>query len=169
MKTGIIKIAILSISLAFASCGENSDNVNDHDNADDQVHSHAEAQAPSEVTSEKSLNDKKSIIKLVNNEKWKANPETTDGIKGMKMVIKKYTQKSSSEPLYSNLSKDLIYQFEEIFKNCTMKGEAHDQLHNYLYPMKDYFKKIESGDPKVAKQATSDLDQYLDTYNEFFE
>ena len=52
---------------------------------------------------------------------------------------------------YASLKKELEEEFTTIFEKCTMKGEAHNQLHNYLKPMIAFFEGLESSDLKFCK------------------
>jgi len=47
-----------------------------------------------------------------------------------------------------------------------MKGESHDQLHNYLLPLK---KKIEALSSSGDVQTVEDIKIYLETYKDYFE
>jgi hypothetical protein len=72
-------------------------------------------------------------VSLNEGQLWEANAETTQGIKNMQQLITDYsTESGNSEELISNLKAE----FSMIFKKCTMTGEAHEQLHNYLIPLK---------------------------------
>ena len=57
-------------------------------------------------------------------------------------------------------------EFEMIFKKCTMTGEAHEQLHNYLIPLKT---KIENLSVKISDENTEELKKYLKDYFDYFQ
>lgn len=50
-----------------------------------------------------------------------------------------------------------------------MKGEAHNQLHNYLLPMQDLFEQIANGDLKESKAAVERLATHLSDYKTYFQ
>ena len=58
-------------------------------------------------------------------------------------------------------------EFKTIFEKCTMKGQAHDQLHNYLVPVKDHLDKIR--ERNEAEENFKELVAYLGTYENYFE
>jgi hypothetical protein len=74
-------------------------------------------------------------LKLNDGKKWLANTETHEGITNMESIIK--TFKNGHEKNYRRLGEDLSKQSSYVIKNCTMKGESHDQLHAVLVPMLD--------------------------------
>jgi hypothetical protein len=99
---------------------------------------------------------------------WKANIETTFGINTM---IKRMDSFSNREAInaYKILKDSLNSDFSMIFQNCTMKGEAHNQLHNYLKPMIGFFEGLESEDLVICKTSFIELEQYLNLYENYFE
>lgn len=99
-----------------------------------------------------------SHVKLDNGKRWVANAETTEGIKNMMNFIYDFEAEVQT---YEQLQEDLQNEFRMIFKKCTMTGEAHDQLHNYLIPLKE---KIE----KVSEENLSEIQDYLNTYKNYF-
>ena len=74
-------------------------------------------------------------LKLNNGEKWLANTETHIGIKNMDSIIKVF--KFQTDKNYRVLVKFLSEQTSFVIKNCSMKGEPHEQLHVVLVPMLD--------------------------------
>lgn len=100
-------------------------------------------------------------VSLNKGELWKANPETTAGINAIRKII----LGSSQEEIASVLKEKLNSEFTLIFKKCTMKGEAHNQLHNYLLPLK---LKIDSLEDSNKAEIKKEIITYLDEYPLFF-
>jgi hypothetical protein len=50
-----------------------------------------------------------------------------------------------------------------------MKGESHNQLHNYLLPMKVQYDILSSHDLSASKEAYQDLTKHLTVYKNYFE
>ena len=103
-------------------------------------------------------------IQLDNGKKWAANVETTEGVQKMLALIEIHTASKSmdTKTLQGNLKKE----FETIFEKCTMKGESHNQLHNYLLPLKEQLEHLE----KQADATTIEgIKSYLSTYNTYFQ
>ena len=108
-------------------------------------------------------------VLLDNGNRWQANPETTQGIADMQAILVKYAGKTDAPADRKALREELETGFQNIFKQCTMKGEAHEQLHNYLLPIKDFFEKIEDGTAAESEAALSQLKQHLADYQNYFQ
>ena len=113
-------------------------------------------------------NESENKINLDNGKRWIANQETTEGINAMIQLINSFTETESIDS-YKNLADSLNSEFNVILKKCTMKGEAHDQLHNYLFPMKEKFEKLSSNDLNESKNTFEDLKMHVSLYKEYFE
>ncbi|MBL0127952.1 MAG: hypothetical protein IPP83_10955 [Flavobacteriales bacterium] len=101
-------------------------------------------------------------VTLDNGKRWKANPETTSGIANMVALIEKQAATPGDAKA---LKAALEEEFGLIFERCTMTGEAHNQLHNYLIPIHQRFSGFDAGD---ATQL-ADMKSYLGMYGNYFE
>ncbi len=106
-------------------------------------------------------------VQLDNGKKWAANPETTQGIANMVAQVNVF--QGTDEAGYDQLAGQLDNEFQLIFKNCTMKGEGHEQLHNYLLPMKAILEDLEEGPVAERQKSLEALGQHLATYSNYFE
>lgn len=59
--------------------------------------------------------------------RWAANAETTKGVNNMIKITDLFTT-TENEEAFKTLTDSLEAEFAMIFKKCTMKGEAHNQL-----------------------------------------
>ena len=107
-------------------------------------------------------------VTLDNGLKWTANPETTTGIQNMLKLTDAFSATADADA-YSKLKTGLENEFQLIFKNCTMKGEAHNQLHNYLLPMKDMFGGLASSKQESRQESFRKLQAHLSAYADYFE
>ena len=112
---------------------------------------------------------KAEAVQLDKGKRWIANPETTSGIADMQAILAKYEGKTADASSRKALRAELENAFQGIFKQCTMKGPAHDQLHNYLLPMKALFEKIENETVGESEAAIGQLKQHLVDYHTFFQ
>ncbi len=103
-------------------------------------------------------------VSLDNGKKWVANPETTEGIEKMKMLTREAV---AANRLPAKFVSGLEQEFRTIFEKCTMTGEAHEQLHHYLVPLKKQLEKLKR--PGASEKETHTLLQYLDAYSRYFE
>lgn len=105
---------------------------------------------------------KTSKVTLDNGKLWVANPETTEGIKNMQKIIAERKQEATGAVLKEALENE----FQMIFEKCTMTGEAHNQLHNYLVPLK---MKLNQLDGTNDEQVISEINAYLKEYSNYFQ
>ncbi len=122
---------------------------------------------PQEEPAEESHESVDGVITLNDGELWLANPETTTGIENMKKRMDSFTEKENQEA-YATLKEGLEADFTELFQKCTMKGEAHNQLHNYLFPFIDLFDGLESADLETCKKSFTGLNIRLEEYFDYF-
>ena len=116
MKTKFILLIVLTFF--FMSCKNNTQN-----------------DAQNTIENKEVTNEEPAKLRLDNGQKWIANTETHFGIKKMDSIIKAF--KSDTNKNYSVLGESLSEQTSFVIKNCSMKGEPHDQLHVVLVPMLD--------------------------------
>lgn len=100
-------------------------------------------------------------VSLNKGQLWKANPETTVGINTLQKIILESAEEESASILKDKLNSE----FALILKKCTMKGEAHNQLHNYLIPLK---LKIDSLEDSNKAEIKKEIISYLEEYSLFF-
>gem|GEM_PF-1862911 len=90
-------------------------------------------------------------------EKWQADATTNGGIAKMQGMVDAYDPGEGVEALKEPLEKE----FTLILERCTMRGWAHDELHDYLIPLKTRIDALGNGNPDVT---LPDLDAYLSSY-----
>lgn len=121
-----------------------------------------EAQKTNSTSTEKIATESQiPSVSLNNGQLWEANPETTSGIKTLHTLI----LASKPEESAAVLQEKLNAEFAIIFKKCTMTGEAHDQLHNYLLPLKHRINAIEDTNKGDLKK---EIATYLEQYGSYF-
>jgi hypothetical protein len=106
-------------------------------------------------------------VQLNDGERWQANPETTDGIAKMQSILENYESGIESAERQA-MRDELEATFQEILIKCTMEGEAHEQLHNYLLPMQGLFEKIGGTDDEENQAAAEQLKNHLAEYSTYF-
>ncbi len=103
-------------------------------------------------------------VLLDSSKKWKANPETITGIANMQFLVQNgISGKASLTTLYEPLQ----LEFKTIFEKCTMKGESHNQLHNFLMPLKEHLTKFKEGN--INTESLKEMQEYLLTFKNYFE
>lgn len=150
---------LLPLALVLlVACNNNSEKETDHKDHDstqiskeatESIHEHEEAE---------------SKVQLDNGKKWKANPETITGIANMQSLVQDGI--SGKTPLTA-LHEPLQLEFKTIFDKCTMTGESHNQLHNFLIPLKGDLEKVKAGN--VNTESLKEIQEYLSTFKNYFE
>lgn len=70
---------------------------------------------------------------------------------------------------YHNLKTKLDVEFNGIIQKCTMTGEAHDQLHNYILPLKELIQQLENDSLEECKESAENLQAHLAEYDKYFQ
>ncbi|MBL7908009.1 MAG: hypothetical protein JNK36_06060 [Bacteroidia bacterium] len=103
-------------------------------------------------------------VQLDNGKKWKANAETITGISNMSSLVQNgIAGKIDAVKLYDSLQ----VEFKTIFDKCTMTGESHNQLHNYLLPLKGQLDKLKAGNLEI--EILEEIQEHLLTFKNYFE
>lgn len=86
------------------------------------------------IETENSNNEEKSLV-LNNGEKWIVVPEMMLFIRNMEKDVKEFSHKNDpSSESYQNLAFLIDKNIRLLTENCTMEGQAHDELHKWLIP-----------------------------------
>lgn len=151
MNRLLLPLFLIVIAMLHSSCGEHTHDVAAH--AD-----HTTAAADSTPATD---HDALPPVTLDNGQRWKANPETTTGIANMVGILGAYDP-ASGDP--AALKAALEAEFGLIFERCTMEGEAHNQLHNYLVPIHHLLR-----DFTATEAQRTALGEHLSAYGNYFE
>lgn len=142
MKLILITISLSAVLLGFG-CTQKEKQTDLHQHEQSEAHAEPDF-AP---------------VQLDNGEKWIANQETTDGVNNLLRLLDNPTSNIQS------LKESMTAEVSDIFKKCTMKGESHEQLHNFLLPLKEKIEKLQGGNVQDLEEIKS----YLNTYKNYFE
>ena len=153
MKKATVLILTIFVTILVVSC-------------DNDKNKKQEIAAPAQT--EEETHESEGVLKLNNGGLWMANTETTEGIEQMKQLIANFNDKQNMEAS-PELKTKLEAEFGTIISKCTMTGEAHDQLHNYLLPMKPLFKDLAAEDLATRKAGLKKLNKHLSEYSSYFE
>lgn len=163
-------IFLLATALFITSCDNNNSagtGVDSETNAAAKGHSES-SMVPG--VSDKNASVAEFSVQLDQGKKWRANAETTEGIRKMIASVKGAIANEVNDIAgYRALGASLQKDFNAIFEKCTMTGDAHEQLHNYLLPMVDMVKTFESKDAAACEKALPELKEHLGNYYSYFE
>lgn len=149
-------IFVGALLLSTFSCSSKSESKKDLSQSDkeleSEIHSH-------DLDSEK--------IVLNKGEKWEVEVKMMKIIRGIESDAVNFKGKSLSE--YTILADSLDSKLNNLTSNCTMTGQAHDELHKWLVPFMEKvdsfasIKSVESG-----KQFVKTIIQDFKLFNTFF-
>ncbi len=137
------------MGLVLFSCETQSNQAHMHSNPEDAHHHISE-------------------LNLDNGKRWSAHSRITRGIDKMKEILDSFSEKDDINA-YPVLTEELETEFHSILKYCTMDGEAHDQLHNYLLPMNKILEGLSSPDLKICQDHFVAMNNHLAEYPNYFE
>lgn len=153
MKTHIYWLPlVLSVFIACQDVNDRDETAHSHDNA-------VKEQGQQTVT-----------LQLNDGERWYADDPTNRNMKRMGTRLDEFQKiQSPTAEDYNTLGGELHLIFQDIFRQCTMKGEAHDELHKVLYQMKGPIATLKGDSLQDAERAVEKLQGSVMLYEEYFE
>lgn len=145
------------------SCGNSHDHKHSSDEKKESVDHHQQESSESKTEIEMSLN---------NGNKWKSDEPTYTSMRLMEVKLNDFTEKNSDpgKAEYQELGTALSGITQEIINKCSMKGEAHEQLHNVLVPMLSNVGNVKNAtDKATGKSNVKALNDALILFFEHFE
>jgi len=162
----IFKLILGITVLVFAvSCDSKTGKIHNHSEAQQTEEHHNEKPSTQQTTEHE--HEGNEVLQLNNGNLWEANLETTEGINNMKLLIKSFSERDNMEA-YAKVKQNLEMEFGTIIAKCTMTGEAHNQLHKYLVPMKDLFDGLAASDLEIRKASLNQINIHLEAYTKYF-
>ncbi|MBP6392512.1 MAG: hypothetical protein KA175_10495 [Flavobacteriales bacterium] len=151
-NTGLLATALVGCTLLVLGCGTDTPAHSDHP---DQGTAAAQ-------TTDAPESDVPAVRLDSLGNRWIANPETTTGIANMSAILQAFDPASGNA---DTLKAALEEEFGLIFERCTMEGEAHEQLHNYLIPIHHMFR----GPDGLTAHLREELAAHLASYETYFQ
>ena len=153
MKKKIILIP--AIALFLFSCGnasnEKSEDLSEIETHDEHHHDH-ESEA----------------IELNNGEKWTVDANMLTHIRTMENDVISFAKVEQKD--YKVLSEKLQASIDLLTSNCTMTGQAHDELHKWLLPYMDLVEELSEPEDKIeAEKQFQEIQTSITTFNHYFQ
>jgi hypothetical protein len=137
------------MSLTFISCNQSYNNHDSQHKHDSQDHHHHEIDHHDELP----------VISLQDGNPWKVPSH-------MHLVIKQMQQISMDANIsMAQKAISLDAQINELTSNCTMVGEAHDELHKILLPLIDAVEQMSGADAQTSKSGFNLVLDLLELYD----
>lgn len=143
-----IKIALLStVVLLLFSCNTKS-----------------KEEKTTEINTEEHQHSESETIQLNNGEKWKVDDNMMLHIRNMEKDVVHFDQEKDTN--YSLLADKLKTNIDILTSNCTMKGQAHDELHKWLVP---YIELVDSFSKEKSANQFIEIQNSFKTFNQYFQ
>lgn len=108
-------------------------------------------------------------LTLNNGAKWIANKETIDGIENMIAILAENIEEERVS-LYAARGQKLMKEFNTLVNKCDMTGEAHEQLHHYILPLKEKIEILMNCEEISNCDITSlDILRHLTKFKDYFD
>lgn len=151
------KIFLIStIAIALIACK----NENHHENHDE--HEHHDETATHE---EDHHNHESEAIMLNDGEKWKVVENMSVYIRNMEKAVNEFKGDN-----YPALAKTIDENIRALTENCTMEGQAHDELHKWLLPFIELSEEFDVATEKENQEKIyQEFKKMFVEYNTYFE
>ena len=143
-----LKITTIALSIFFLFSCNNKAKTETNEPVATEEHQHSDDEA----------------IQLNEGKKWKVDENMMAHIRTMEKDIASFD--NSKPENYPVLAADLKKNLDLLTSNCTMKGQAHDELHKWLLPFLDLADNFSKD--KSAEQF-AEIQNSFKTFNQYFE
>ncbi len=107
-------------------------------------------------------------IELINGEKWKVDEGMMTIIQSIAQEVQSFNGETIED--YQFYSSNLSSLISELTSNCTMKGQAHDELHKWLVPFIHLSKDLKkSTDIAELTKIDGELKSEIVIFGDYFE
>lgn len=109
-------------------------------------------------------------LALNGEERWQADLPTSTSMEKLQLLLdeQKAMKENRTVEEYYKLGVAMEAELQQVFKKCTMKGEAHDMLHVYLVPLVEDVKVLKGNDVAAAAEAYARLENRVALYKTYF-
>lgn len=110
-------------------------------------------------------------LALNGNERWKADEPTNRHMAQLQGMVQEFNAQAenNSAAAYNDLGTSMKAEMQQLFKDCRMKGPAHDMLHVYLMPLVEDVNLLAEKDEHQSEAAFARVSGRLKEYNQYFE
>lgn len=147
---------ITTIAISFIACK----NEGSHENHDEHEH-HDETR----THEEDHHNHESEAIMLNDGEKWKVVENMSVYIRNMEKAVNEFKGDN-----YPALAKTIDENIRALTENCTMEGQAHDELHKWLLPFIELSEEFDVATEKENQEKIyQEFKKMFVEYNTYFE
>ncbi len=103
-------------------------------------------------------------IQLNDGQKWKVDVDMMAHIRTMENDVTSFDKETPEN--YQLLADNLKKNLDLLTSNCTMKGEAHDELHKWLLP---YIELVDDFSKDKSNENLAKIQESFTTFNQYFQ
>ena len=158
-----IAVSLIAIVAMLLSCKNNSKEKEHVNTSKNKVK--LQTEAPTEMNvNEGWIGD----MEFNQGARWKANPETNQGVAKMQAVLTISNPKELKD--YHTVANALTKEKNYVIKECTMKGPSHDNLHIWLVPLIEKIDALSNaGELEEAQQVYKAIEEHVSAYSTYFQ
>ncbi|MDO6391753.1 hypothetical protein Q4E40_16575 [Pontibacter sp. BT731] len=110
-------------------------------------------------------------LALNGTERWKADEPINRHIAQLQGMVQEFNAQAenNSAAAYNDLGTSMKAEMQGLFKDCRMKGPAHDMLHVYLMPLVEDVNLLDGNDEHQSEAAFTRVNERLKAFNQYFE
>lgn len=106
-------------------------------------------------------------LKLNQGEKWIVVPEMLKSIRAIEIEVKNFEGATKQD--FKKYSDRIAELLNELTSNCTMEGDAHDELHKWLIPFIELNDKlIKSNSNDISSEIVTKQKEEIKLFNTYF-
>lgn len=153
------------ISIVMLSCNKQNDENQTEDKASQSTEMMHQKQKRKQMHKNADLgNAWVDEIQMNKNKRWKANPETNQGVENMLSSIESAELKTLED--YHQLASKLNEEKNFVVKKCTMEGPSHDNLHVFLHPLIEKITALQK--TTTVKESAEIIESIKDNLNKYY-
>lgn len=103
-------------------------------------------------------------IQLNDGQKWKVDVDMIAHIRTMENDVTSFDKETPEN--YQLLADNLKKNIDLLTSNCTMKGQAHDELHKWLLP---YIELVDDFSKDKSNENLAKIQESFTTFNQYFQ
>ncbi|WP_299183959.1 hypothetical protein [uncultured Aquimarina sp.] len=104
-------------------------------------------------------------LRLNNGKKWKATGSMINGMDKMNAILEGLDMESFDQKM---IGYKLNFEIRMMMSMCTATGEAHNQFHYYLDPLKEQVNGLQIVNDMSKEPLLKAIKSHLDAYNDYF-
>lgn len=109
------------------------------------------------------------VLQLNAGKKWKVDDHMMDELRELEAIVNTANRSENTMSLDA-IADSLIVHLDLLTSNCTMTGQAHDELHKWLVPFIDLVNEYANYEEEItARKQLVEMKERFQEFNSYFE